>query len=103
MTTKSMFALAAAGFTACVGLSGGISTEAQAASSYGCFKVTAAHLNIRARPYSSSEVIGAASRGDVLEKRKLFCTPRGFWCAVRKGSLEGYADKSNMVKVDCPQ
>jgi hypothetical protein len=32
----------------------------------------------------------------------MFCTPRGFWCAIRKGSLEGYADKSNMVKIDCP-
>lgn len=102
MTAKFMFALAGVGVAACVVFCGGVSTQAQAASSYGCFKVTAAHLNIRARPYSSSDVIGAASRGDVLEKRKMFCTPRGFWCAVRKGSLEGYADKANMVKVDCP-
>ncbi|WP_295555029.1 SH3 domain-containing protein [uncultured Hyphomicrobium sp.] len=102
MTLKSMFVPAAAGILLCAGLSSAISTEAQAATNYGCFKVTAPHLNIRARPYSSSEVIGAAKRGDILEKRKLFCTPRGFWCAIRKGSLEGYADKSNMRKVTCP-
>lgn len=72
------------------------------ASKYGCFKVTASSLNIRARPYSTSEVIGVASKGDILEKRKMFCTPRGFWCAIRKGSLEGYADKANMRKIDCP-
>jgi hypothetical protein len=102
MTTKSMFALAAvAGLAILAGVPGGVSTEAQAAT-YGCFRVTAKHLNIRARPYSSAEVIGVAHRGDVLEKRKLFCTPRGFWCAIRKGSLEGYADKSNMRKVNCP-
>jgi hypothetical protein len=83
-------------------LGSGFGSGVQAASSYGCFKVTAAHLNIRARPYSTAEVIGAASRGDILEKRKLFCTPRGFWCAIRKGSLEGYADKANMRKINCP-
>jgi hypothetical protein len=83
-------------------LGAGLVPQAQAASNYGCFKVTAAHLNIRARPYSTAEVIGTASRGDILEKRKLFCTPRGFWCAIRKGSLEGYADKANMRKINCP-
>lgn len=101
MKIKSMFALAAAGLVVGAGFPGGLSTEARAAT-YGCFKVTASHLNIRARPYSTSEVIGVAKRGDVLEKRKLFCTPRGFWCAIRKGSLEGYADKSNMRKISCP-
>lgn len=100
MTRKSMFALAAAGLFLSAGLPA-VSTTAEAAS-YGCFKVTVPHLNIRARPYSSSDVIGVAHRGDILEKRKLFCTPRGFWCAVRRGGLEGYADKSNMRKVSCP-
>ncbi len=94
----SRFALAAAGLA----IFAGSPAEVQAATSYGCFKVTASNLNIRARPYSSSDVIGVAHKGDVLEKRKLFCTPRGFWCAVRKGSLEGYADKSNMLRITCP-
>jgi hypothetical protein len=72
------------------------------AGTYGCFKVTASSLNIRARPYSDAEIIGTAYKDEILEKRKLFCTPRGFWCAIRKGKLEGYADKSNMVKIACP-
>ncbi|WP_334146562.1 SH3 domain-containing protein [Hyphomicrobium sp.] len=98
MTTKSMFALAVA---AALAVGAGAPGEVQAAS-YGCFKVTASHLNIRDRPYSSAEVIGVVNRGDILEQRKLICTPRGFWCAVRKGSLEGYADKANMRKIACP-
>lgn len=101
MKIKSMFVLAGVALVVGAGGPAGLSTPAQAAT-YGCFKVTASHLNIRARPYSTSNVIGVAKRGDVLEKRKLFCTPRGFWCAVRKGTLEGYADKSNMRKVACP-
>jgi hypothetical protein len=72
------------------------------AATYGCFKVTAASINIRVKPYSTSDVIGTASKGDILEKRKLLCTPRGFWCAIRKGSLEGYADKAFMQKIACP-
>jgi hypothetical protein len=98
MTTKFPFALALAGLVA----AGGFSADAQAAPKYGCFKVTVPSLNIRARPYSSADVIGVAHKGDILEKRKLFCTPRGFWCAVRKGTLEGYADKSNLAKLPCP-
>lgn len=101
MKIKSMFVLAAAALCIGAGAPAGISSEAHAAT-YGCFKVTSSYLNIRARPYSTSDVIGVAKRGDVLEKRKLWCTPRGFWCAVRKGSLEGYADKSNLRKVACP-
>jgi hypothetical protein len=91
-------ALAAAGLLLIAGLPAPVH-----AASYGCFRVTVSSLNIRARPYSSAEIIGNASKGDVLEKRKLFCTPRGFWCAVRKGTLEGYADKSMMRKITCPQ
>jgi len=91
------FPALAAGFACAVGLA----APAEAAT-YGCFRVTVGSLNIRARPYSTAEVIGNATKGEVLEKRKLFCTPRGFWCAVRKGSLEGYADKSLMRKIACP-
>lgn len=93
----SRFAAAAAGLALFSGFAGDVQ-----AATYGCFKVTASSLNIRARPYSSSDVIGTAYKGDILEKRKLICTPRGFWCAIRKGSLEGYADKSNMIKIACP-
>lgn len=76
---------------------------AEAGKRYGCFRVTADELNIRERPYADSAVIGTAKKGDLLEKRKLWCTPRGFWCAIRdRGGLEGYADKSYMKKVSCP-
>jgi hypothetical protein len=98
MSSKTTFAFVASALA----LFAALPAPTQAASKYGCFKVTVPSLNLRARPYSSAEVIGVASRGDILEKRKMFCTPRGFWCAIRKGSLEGYADKSNMVKIDCP-
>ncbi len=76
---------------------------AMAGSTYGCFKVTADHLNIRARPYSSSKVIGSASKDEILEKRKLSCTLRGYWCAIRnKDGLEGYSDVAYLDKIDCP-
>jgi hypothetical protein len=79
----------------------GVAT-AQAASPYGCFQVTAPELNIRDRPYRDAAVIGTAIKGDVLEKRKRWCTLRGYWCAVRKGGLNGYADKAFMAKIPCP-
>ncbi|HRN89462.1 SH3 domain-containing protein [Hyphomicrobium sp.] len=79
----------------------GSATEAEA-SPYGCFVVTTDSLNIRARPRAASDVVGMAKKGDILEKRKLICTPRGFWCAIRKGSIEGYADKNFMRRVKCP-
>jgi hypothetical protein len=100
MKRTSKFALiaAAAGFVLA-----GTAPDSKAAPGYGCFKVTASSLNIRARPYSSAEIIGTASKGEILIKRKQFCTLRGFWCAVRKGGLEGYADKANMEKLAvCP-
>jgi hypothetical protein len=85
-----------------VGLLAPAGSAALAAKGYGCFKVTAAELNIRDRPYSDAKVIGTAKQGEILEKRKWLCTLRGYWCAVRKGSLEGYADKAFMEKTSCP-
>lgn len=80
-----------------------LAAPAGEAATYGCFKVQT-DINIRARPYSSADVIGAAAKGDMLEKRKLLCTLRGYWCAVRtKGGLEGYADKSFLEKAPCPK
>jgi hypothetical protein len=83
-------------------LAPGLAPSASAASRYGCFKVTTPQLNIRDRPYSDAAVIGSATAGEILEKRKRWCTLRGYWCAVRKGSLDGYADKSFLVKTACP-
>lgn len=70
---------------------------------YGCFRVTAPEINIRKTAFSSGEVLAQAKRGDILIKRKRFCTLRGFWCAVRTAKgVDGYADKS-LIKVSaCP-
>lgn len=73
-----------------------------AGKNYGCFQVITPSLNIRARPYSDAAVIGTASAGEILEKRKRWCTLRGYWCAVRKGSVEGYADKNFLGTTKCP-
>ena len=74
----------------------------KAGKNFGCFQVITPSLNIRARPYSDAAVIGTASAGQILEKRKRWCTLRGYWCAVRKGSVEGYADKSFLGSTKCP-
>lgn len=76
--------------------------EAAAASKYGCFRVTTDELNIRDRPYSTASVIGTAKKGEIVEKRKLWCTLRGYWCAIRTADgLEGYGDKTFMDKIAC--
>jgi hypothetical protein len=69
---------------------------------YGCFRANTA-MNIRERPWASSNVIATAKAGDVVIKRKRFCNVRGYWCAITttKG-VEGYGDKSLMDKMNCP-
>lgn len=71
-------------------------------SGFGCFLVTASEVNIRARPHSDADVVGRARKGDILIKRKLWCTLRGYWCAIRAGSVDGYVDKAYMEKITCP-
>jgi hypothetical protein len=70
---------------------------------YGCFKVTAPELNIRATAFSSGAVVATAIKNEILVKRRRYCTLRGFWCAVttNKG-IQGYADKSMMTVAACP-
>jgi hypothetical protein len=82
-----------------------VSSPASAADKvYGCYKVIgASSINIRARPFSSSNVIGVARRGQILLKWKRWCTLRGFWCPVQKGSIAGHADKRYLMKVTCPE
>lgn len=80
----------------------GVSMPAEAGQNYGCFQVVTPALNIRDRPYSDAKVIGTAVAGDILEKRKRWCTLRGYWCAVRKGTIEGYADKNFLGTTKCP-
>lgn len=78
------------------------SATANAAKGYGCFLVTASEVNIRARPHSTAAIVGTAVKGDVLIKRKMLCTLRGYWCAIRAGAVEGYVDKAFMEKITCP-
>jgi hypothetical protein len=70
---------------------------------FGCFKVTAPQVNIRASALSTADVVGKASRGEVLIKNRRFCALRGFWCPVRtQRGVEGWADKSKLVVAACP-
>lgn len=82
-----------------------VSNPASAADKvYGCYKVIGVSaLNIRARPFASSDVIGVAHRGDILLKWKRWCAWRGFWCPVQRGSVAGHADKRYLMKVTCPE
>lgn len=100
---RNILAALRVGLPAAVLLSLASASPALAApKGFGCFLVTASEVNIRARPYSNAKVIGTAVKGDILIKRKLLCTLRGYWCAVRAGSLDGYVDKSYMQKITCP-
>lgn len=93
--------------TAALGLAAVLPSTSPATAAdkvYGCYKVIGvSSLNIRARPYSDSDSIGIANRGDILLKWKRWCTLRGFWCPVQKGNIAGHADKRYLMKVDCPE
>jgi hypothetical protein len=69
---------------------------------YGCFRVTADSLNIRAKALSTANVVGTAKRGDILVKRRRFCALRGYWCPVTFGTAEGWADKAFFETAPCP-
>lgn len=100
MNTSKRMLLCAVTFGLALG-SQAAATQA-AGKGFGCFLVTASEVNIRERPHSSADVIGTAVKGDILIKRKLLCTLRGYWCAVRAGSIDGYVDKAYMQKITCP-
>lgn len=70
---------------------------------HGCYRVVGAEaINIRERPFSTSAVIGTASRGEILIKWRSWCTLRGFWCPVQSGAIRGHADKSYLEPAPCP-
>jgi len=73
-----------------------------AKKNYGCFKVVgASSLAIRKSPWVWSRVIGYASRGKKLEKRRRFCSIRRTWCPVRLGKIEGWSGTRYLEKIDC--
>lgn len=78
-------------------------TTASAVSSrFGCYSVTAAALNVRARAWSKSDVVATLQRGQLLAKRRRFCAIRGFWCPVRTANgINGWADKRYLEKTKC--
>lgn len=98
MTTRVLKVALAAGLV----LSAMGAPATAAGQGFGCFLVTASEVNIRDRPHSDATVVGTARKGDILIKRKLWCTLRGYWCAIRAGSIDGYVDKAYMEKITCP-
>ncbi len=69
---------------------------------YGCFKVTAPTA-IKVSALGTSTTLAAASKGDILMKRKRFCYTVGTMCAVTNhDGVEGYADRGNMKVHPCP-
>lgn len=77
------------------------SAQSSARPAFGCFTANA-DLNIRDKAFASGAVIATAEAGDILVKRKRFCTLRGFWCAVSYDGVDGWADKSFMTVTPCP-
>lgn len=79
------------------------SADAATRPKHGCFKVVTPALNLRDGPYSSSKSIAVISSGDILIKRRAWCTLRGFWCAVKtEDGKSGYVDKSFIEITPCP-
>lgn len=79
------------------------SADAATRPKHGCFKVVTPALNLRDGPYSSSKAIAVVSNGDILIKRRAWCTLRGFWCAVAtEDGIKGYVDKNFIEIAPCP-
>ncbi len=64
-----------------------------------CFRVNTNSLHLRLRPFKQAQIVGYASRGEILVKRRL-CSWRG-WCPVRQGELSAWAWKAHMTQIDC--
>lgn len=86
---------------------GAIASAAAAQTSkrpvHGCFQVIADSLNVRKTAFASGEIAGVAAKGDILIKRRPWCTWRGYWCAVRtEDGVDGYVDKKFVEMTPCP-
>ena len=100
---SALLAASTFGLAALLGASFAAAQSTSVRPAYGCFKVTAAELNIRDKAFASGAVIATVSKGETLIKRRRFCTLRGYWCAVttNKG-IQGYADKTSIAVAPCP-
>ncbi len=68
---------------------------------YGCYRViNASSIAIRKSPWLWAPIIGYASKGTKLVKRRRFCSVRP-WCPVRKGGVNGWSGKRYLKKVKC--
>ena len=70
---------------------------------YGCFKVTAPSLAIKEGAIGTTATLATADKGEILIKRRRFCTVAAGVCAVttNKG-VQGFADKKMMAVAPCP-
>jgi hypothetical protein len=70
---------------------------------YGCYKVLATELSIRATALKSGAVVAGASKNEILSKRRRFCNVGGAWCPVTtKDGIQGYAEKALIAVAPCP-
>lgn len=85
------------------GFAGVAAADVSARPGNGCFKVLADSLHVRHTAFATGEIIGVAEMGDILIKRKRWCTWRGYWCAITtEDGLEGYVDKKFIEMTPCP-
>lgn len=78
-------------------------TEISKRPAHGCFKVIADSLNVRRTAFATGEIVGVAVQGDILIKRKRWCTWRGYWCGIStEDGVDGYVDKKFIEMTPCP-
>jgi hypothetical protein len=80
-----------------------VSAQTTVRPAYGCYKVSAKELSLRETAFKTGNVVATVGKGDILVKRRRFCTLRGTWCPVTtiKG-VQGFADKSMIAVAPCP-
>jgi hypothetical protein len=85
------------------GFAGVAAAEVSTRPANGCFRVLVDSLNVRRTAFATGDIIAVAREGDILIKRKRWCTWRGFWCAVTtEDGIEGYVDKKFIEVAACP-
>lgn len=71
-------------------------------SRFGCYRVTAATLNVRKSAWGRSDILATVRRGELVAKRRRFCALRGFWCPIRtKAGIRGWVDKRFVRRARC--
>ena len=95
--------LLVATLTLTLGASLAIAQTTSVRPAYGCFKVTAGELKIHETTVVTGNTLATASKGDILIKRKRFCTLGGNWCPVTTSKgVQGFAEKKMIAVAPCP-